>query len=105
MPNAFSDEYGNAEETSLHIGMARWGFATLIAIAERLKINDPQIPQWKEYLANMADYNTDENGLMIDKNTPFAKPHRHYSHLFGIFPFYSRGRCSWTWVRLSRLLN
>jgi hypothetical protein len=51
MPNAFSDEYGNAEETSLHIGMARWGFATLIAIAERLKINDPQIPQWKEYLA------------------------------------------------------
>ena len=89
MPNAFSDEYGNAEETSLHIGMARWGFATLIAVAERLKINDPQIPQWKEYLANMADYNIDENGLMIGKNTPFAKPHRHYSHLFGIFPFYS----------------
>ena len=89
MPYAFSDEYGNAEEVSLHIGMARWGFATLIAIAERLKIDDPQIPQWKEYLANMADYNIDENGIMIGKDTPFAKPHRHYSHLFGIFPFYS----------------
>ena len=89
MPYAFSDEYGNAEETSMHIGMARWGFATLIAIAERLKINDPQIPQWREYLANMADYNIDENGIMIGKDAPFAKPHRHYSHLFCIFPFYS----------------
>jgi hypothetical protein len=89
MPYAFSDEYGNAEETSLHIGMARWGFATLIKIAERLKIGDPQITQWKEYLANMADYNIDENGIMIGKDAPFAKPHRHYSHLFCIFPFYS----------------
>jgi len=89
MPYAFSDEYGNAQETSMHIGMARWGFATLIGIAERLKINDPQVPQWKEYLANMADYNIDDNGIMIGKDTPFAKPHRHYSHLFGIFPFYS----------------
>ncbi|MEI6323775.1 MAG: glycoside hydrolase family 95-like protein [bacterium] len=89
MPYAFSDEYGNAEEVSMHIGMARWGFATLIAIAERLKIDDPQIPQWKEYLANMADYNIDDNGIMIGKDAPFAKPHRHYSHLFCIFPFYS----------------
>ena len=89
VPYAFSDEYGNAEEVSMHIGMARWGFATLISIAERLKINDPQIPQWKEYLANMADYNIDDNGIMIGKDAPFAKPHRHYSHLFCIFPFYS----------------
>jgi len=89
VPYSFSDEYGNAKETSLNIAMARWGFATLIATAERLKIDDPQIPQWKEYLANMADYNVDENGIMIGKDTPFAKPHRHYSHLFGIFPFYS----------------
>ena len=89
VPYSFSDEYGNAHETSRNIAMARWGFATLIATAERLKIDDPQIPQWKEYLANIADYNVDENGIMIGKDTPFAKPHRHYSHLFGIFPFYS----------------
>ena len=44
MPYAFSDEYGSTEEVSMHIGMARWGFATLMAIAERLKIDDPQIP-------------------------------------------------------------
>ena len=89
VPYSYSDEYGNAHETSMNIAMARWGFATLIATAERLQIDDPQLPQWKDYLANMADYNTDDTGIMIGKDTPFAKPHRHYSHLFGIFPFYS----------------
>jgi alpha-L-fucosidase 2 len=89
VPYSYSDEYGNAPETSMNIAMARWGFATLIATAERLQIDDPQIPQWKDYLANMADYNIDETGIMIGKDMPFAKPHRHSSHLFGIFPFYS----------------
>ena len=29
---------------------------------------------------------------MIGKDAPFAKPNRHYSHLFCIFPFYSMNR-------------
>jgi hypothetical protein len=88
IPYTYSDEYGNAKETSLNIALARWGFKTLINIATRLKINDPLLPRWKETLANMADYNTNENGMMVGKNLPFAKPHRHYSHLFAIFPLY-----------------
>jgi hypothetical protein len=88
IPYTYSDEYGNAQETSLNIALAKWGFKTLISIAERLKINDPYLPKWKELLANMADYSINENGIMIGKNTPFAKPHRHYSHLFAIFPLY-----------------
>jgi len=88
IPYTYSDEYGNAQETSLNIALARWGFKTLIHSANRLKINDPLLPKWKEILANMADYNADVNGMMIGKNTPFAKPHRHYSHLFAIFPLY-----------------
>ncbi|MEI7830635.1 MAG: glycoside hydrolase family 95-like protein [Prolixibacteraceae bacterium] len=88
IPYTYSDEYGNAKETSLNIALARWGFKTLIASAERLKIADPLLPRWKEMLANMQDYNIGENGIMIGKDVPFAKPHRHYSHLFGIFPLY-----------------
>ena len=89
IPYAFSDEYGPAEETSMNIALAQWGFRTLIQCAERLKIEDPLLPKWKEMLEKMADYNIDANGIMIGKNTPFAKPHRHYSHLFGIFPLYT----------------
>jgi len=88
IPYTYSDEYGNAKETSLNIALARWGFKTLIATAERLKIDDPLLPRWKETLAKIQDYNTNENGIMVGKDVPFAKPHRHYSHLFAIFPLY-----------------
>ncbi len=88
IPYTYSDEYGNAKETSLNIALARWGFKTLITIAERLKIDDPLLPLWNERLEKMADYNINEDGIMIGKEVPFAKPHRHYSHLFSIFPLY-----------------
>ncbi|KAA9041196.1 alpha-L-fucosidase [Ginsengibacter hankyongi] len=88
IPYTYSDEYGNAKETSLNIALARWGFKTLISCASRLKIDDPLLHPWKEMLAKMQDYNVDDNGIMVGKDMPFAKPHRHYSHLFAIFPLY-----------------
>ena len=88
IPLTFSDEYGKAQETSMNIALARWGFKTLLDICSRLKINDPLVPVWKDRLVKMADYHTNENGIMIGKDVPFAKPHRHYSHMLGIFPFY-----------------
>ena len=88
IPLTFSDEYGKAQETSMNIALARWGFKTLLDICSRLKLNDQLIPVWKEHLDKMADYHTNENGIMIGKGVPFAKPHRHYSHMLGIFPFY-----------------
>jgi hypothetical protein len=88
IPLTFSDEYGKAQETSMNIALARWGFKTLLDICTRLKLNDPLVPVWKEHLDKMADYHTNENGIMIGKGVPFAKPHRHYSHMLGIFPFY-----------------
>jgi hypothetical protein len=88
IPYTFSDEYGPAHETSLNIALAQWGFQTLIECAQRLKIDDPMLPQWREILKKMADYPTDENGIMIGRDVPFAKSHRHYSHLFAIFPLY-----------------
>ena len=88
IPYSYSDEYGNAKETSLNIALARWGFQTLINTAQYLQINDTLLPKWKDRLANMADYQINENGIMVGKDLPFAKPHRHYSHLFSIFPLY-----------------
>lgn len=88
IPYTYSDEYGNAPETSLNIALAKWGFKTLLEITKKLKINDPLIPKWEETLLKMAPYQTNENGIMIGKNMPFAKPHRHFSHLFTLFPLY-----------------
>ena len=89
IPKAFSDEYGYAEDTSLNLALLHWGLQTLIASSERLKIDDPLLPKWKEVLAKLVDYPVDEKtGIMIGKDTPFARPHRHYCHLFAIFPLY-----------------
>ncbi len=88
IPYTYSDEYGNAKETSLNIALARWGFKTLIDCANRLKIDDPLLPKWKDRLTKMQDFNINNDGIMIGKDQPFEKPHRHYSHLFTIFPLY-----------------
>jgi len=88
IPMGFSDEYGNAPDTNLNLALLRWGLQTLIADNERLKLNDPDAAKWQEVLGKLTDYPADDTGLMIGKDTPFAKPHRHSSHLFSIFPFH-----------------
>jgi len=87
VPYTYSDEYGNAPDTSLNLALAKWGFQVLIATAQRLQIADPLLPRWRELLAKMADYPVDPaTGIMIGDGVPFAKTHRHYSHLFAIWP-------------------
>jgi len=88
LPLTFSDEYGNDKDASMNIALARWGFKTLIDCAKRLKIDDADLPRWKDALTNMVDYPVDERGVRIGRNLSFTRAHRHYSHLFAIFPFY-----------------
>jgi alpha-L-fucosidase 2 len=89
IPLAYSDEYGSAEDTSMNLALARWGFETLIDCAGRLGIDDPLLPCWRDALDRLVDYPCDpETGIMIGAATPFAKPHRHSSHLFCVFPFH-----------------
>ncbi len=84
----YSDEYGYAEDPNLDLQMLRWGLETLVASAHRLQIEDPLLLKWKDVLKKLVPYPVDEHGLMIGSDVPFAKPHRHYSHLLGIFPLY-----------------
>ena len=88
LPRAFSDEYGVAEDTNLNLAILRWGLQTLLTVNRRLSLDDPQAPRWQEILEELVDYPTDDHGLMIGRDTPFAKPHRHWSHLFAIAPLY-----------------
>lgn len=46
------------------------------------------LPRWREVLAKHAAYPTDANGFMIGADIPFAKSHRHYSHLLAVYPLY-----------------
>jgi len=90
IPLTYSDEYGVAQNTSLNLSLAKWGFSTLISCANRLKIDDPLLPQWKHTVELLSDLPTDpQTGIMIGEGVPFMKSHRHFSHLFAIWPLHT----------------
>ena len=92
IPRGLSPEYPNQPnpnpDCNIDLALLRWGCQTLLASCERLKLDDPQIPQWKATLAKLIPYPQDENGFMISASVPFAESHRHYSHLLMIYPLY-----------------
>lgn len=88
LPRTYSPEYGSAEDCNFDLALLRWGCETLLTATQRLNINDPLAPRWKEVLSTLTPYPTDENGLMIGRNEPYTHSHRHYSHLLAIYPLY-----------------
>ena len=93
IPRGLSPEYPDQPnpnpDCNIDLSLLRWGCQTLLESCERLKLADPQIPQWRTTLANLTPYPQDTNGLMISASVPFAKSHRHFSHLLMIYPLYS----------------
>ncbi|AKC83888.1 hypothetical protein IMCC26134_03575 [Verrucomicrobia bacterium IMCC26134] len=92
LSSGYSPEYPKQPkvnpDTNIDLSLLRWGCQTLLETCGRLKVNDAQIPVWKNTLAKLTPYPTDQNGLMISALVPFAESHRHYSHLLMIYPLY-----------------
>jgi hypothetical protein len=90
LPATFSPEYGvDAPDCNYDLALIRWGCATLLESARILHVtDDPLAPAWREILATLADYPVDANGFMIGAGVPFAKSHRHYSHMLAVYPLY-----------------
>ena len=88
LPNSWSPEYPGPwdENCNFTIGLLRWTAQTLVDIDTQFSLNDPLTPKWQEILDTLADFSIDQDGLRIAKNTPFEKPHRHYSHLLPYYP-------------------
>ncbi|MEU6549078.1 glycoside hydrolase family 95-like protein [Streptomyces sp. NPDC046915] len=89
LPATFSPEYGgDSRDCNYDLMLLTWGCRTLLESAGLLGIDDPLAPRWHEVLAKRVPYPTDENGFMIGADIPFAKSHRHYSHLLAVYPLY-----------------
>lgn len=88
--NSWSPEYpgGDGQDINFTIALLRWSCQTLVGINKEFKLNDPLLPEWQNILDNLVGFQADENGLRIGKDVPFAKPHRHYSHLLGFYPLF-----------------
>ncbi|MFI1356517.1 glycosyl hydrolase family 95 catalytic domain-containing protein [Streptomyces sp. NPDC020898] len=89
LPATFSPEYGgNSRDCNYDLMLLTWGCRTLLDSAELLGVDDELAPRWREVLARRVAYPTDANGFMIGADIPFAKSHRHYSHLLAVYPLY-----------------
>lgn len=89
LPATFSPEYGvNAPDCNYDLMLLRWGCRTLLDSAKQLGVDDPLTARWQEVLAKLAPYPVDANGFMIGAGVPFAKSHRHYSHMLAVYPLY-----------------
>ncbi|MFF4487793.1 Tat pathway signal sequence domain protein [Streptomyces sp. NPDC001544] len=89
LPATFSPEYGgDSRDCNYDLMLLTWGCRTLLESAQLLGVDDPLTPRWREVLARRAPYPTDGNGFMIGADIPFAKSHRHYSHLLAVYPLY-----------------
>ncbi|MGO1056165.1 glycosyl hydrolase family 95 catalytic domain-containing protein [Crossiella sp. CA198] len=88
LPPTFSPEYGSAPDCNYDLALIRWSCATLLESVRLLRIHDPLAARWQEVLDKLVDYPVDGNGFMIGAGAPFAKSHRHYSHLLMVYPLY-----------------
>jgi alpha-L-fucosidase 2 len=96
LPPSTSPEYpnpngqGNAEvrDPNYDLSLLRWGLKTLLACNERFNLNDPLVAKWQDTLKNLTPNPIDANGYMVGSDAPFAVSHRHFSHLFSIYPLH-----------------
>lgn len=90
LPKTYSPEYGSAVDCNYDLALLRWGCTTLLRINERLGLNDPKAEMWQRVLDNLTPYpGDDERGYYIGRDLPYARSHRHYSHLLMIYPLYT----------------
>ena len=89
LPTLHSPEYGEAPDNNYNLSLLRWGCETLLALNERFRLNDAQIPEWKRVLNDLTAYPQDENGFMVGAGVPFAHSHRHWSHMLMVWPLHT----------------
>jgi alpha-L-fucosidase 2 len=82
------DTRADHPDCTIDVALLRWGLETIVENNRRLGLEDPRDAEWRRTLERLAPYPVNANGLMVAGDTPYATSHRHYSHLFPIFPLY-----------------
>jgi len=88
LPVLHSPEYGKFADNNYNLSLLRWACKTLLKLADRYQIEDPLIPEWKNILEKLVPYAQGETGVLVGKDGPLMRSHRHWSHLMMAFPLY-----------------
>ena len=88
LPPTFSPETGVFVDCNFDLALFKWGCCTLLKASERLGIDDPLIPSWRDVTRRLKDYPFDEYGFMLGRDRTSSKNHQHFSNLLMIYPLY-----------------
>lgn len=93
LPPTASPEYtgGNSgPDTNYDLANLRWGLNTLIDIDTTYHIGDAKLAEWIDFRDRLADYPySATTGFKISDTIEFTDTtHRHYSHLFMLYPYH-----------------
>jgi len=89
LPISTSPEFPkNAPDSNYDLSLLRWGLNTLLAVNDRFNLHDPLAEKWRSTLANLTPNPIGPDGYMVGAGQPFDESHRHYSHLFSIYPLH-----------------
>ncbi|MHC4252172.1 MAG: discoidin domain-containing protein [Planctomycetota bacterium] len=86
LPGMHSPEYGHDSDNNYNLSLLRWACQTLLALDARYKLNDPLVPKWRNVLAKLVNYPTDEHGLRVGATLAATRSHRHWSHMLMMHP-------------------
>ena len=94
LPPTFSPEYPGppGQDANYDISLYRWGLLKAVELAGLYPTacSSPHLETWKETLHHLAPSPIDPKSdtLEIYAGVPYGTPHRHYSHLFSIWPLH-----------------
>lgn len=84
----YSPETGVWRDANFDLALCKWGCFVLLKAAERLGLDDPLIPTWRDITERLVDFPQDQHGYMLGSDEPAHLGHRHLSHLLMIYPLY-----------------
>lgn len=88
LPKAQSPEYGECEDTNYDLSLFRWGVKTMDEVLLLLHINDTNQQLWHEVIDHLTEYPADKDGLLVGAGLKLTSMHRHWSHLFPLYPLH-----------------
>jgi alpha-L-fucosidase 2 len=94
LPPTASPEYpyphGPTNDTNYDLALFLWGAKTLLDLANATGNGaDPLVPYWRSVVATLTPSPADPvHGLNVSLGVGFDIPHRHFSHLFSIYPLH-----------------
>jgi len=84
----YSPESGTWRNANFDLALFKWACHALLKACDRLNIDDPLIPKWRDVTERLVDFPADRHGFMLGSDRTAETDHRHLSHLLMIYPLH-----------------